>query len=87
MYQFRSYVGGNGKHYDTIINILPSVGTKSETYPINNQREGFRSTVKPEVEDLEFFIKKLDSLFERKKLKVSFGKSFNMDSDSLRNIE
>lgn len=87
LYQFYGWVNGEGTHYATIINILPSVGTKSEVYPINNQREGFRSTINPEIEDLEYFLKKLDGLFERKKLKTSFGSSFNMDSESLENIE
>lgn len=87
LYQFQTFNRSNGDHYRTIVNILPTVGTKSETYPINNQREGFRATVEPEIKDMMFFLTKLDNMFERKRLKSSFGKSFNMDANSLSTIE
>ncbi|MEE3413625.1 MAG: hypothetical protein VZQ58_07085 [Bacteroidales bacterium] len=88
LHQFDAYNNNtNVDHYRTIVNILPSVSTKSEVYPINNQREGFRSTVEPEKKDLMFFLTKLDSLFNRKKLKNTFGRSFNMDARKLSNIE
>jgi hypothetical protein len=57
LYQFRdSFRVEGGRGLEVIVDILPTVGVKSQEYPINNQREGFRSVVEPEVKDLRFLL-------------------------------
>ena len=87
LFQFYKYNHSDGEHYHTIINILPAVGTTSEIYPINNQREGFRPGVNPEIEDMMFFLSKIDALFNRGKIRNSFNNSFSMDAKKLEVTE
>jgi hypothetical protein len=44
--------------YDIVVNIKPSVTSTSEQYPFNNQREGFKNTVKEDIKSLNNYLKK-----------------------------
>jgi hypothetical protein len=69
LHQFRHDLWLDNKtRIKTIINILPTVGVQSQVYPINNQREGFRPTIDPEVNDIEFLLKRINALLERKSI-------------------
>lgn len=90
LHQFnhRLYLEGQEKpRIKTIINILPSVGVQSATYPINNQREGFRSTVGPEIKDLDYLLKRINKMIERKSVQQAFKGSMSMDVDKVSKVE
>lgn len=81
LYQFRDYCycDGQRKGLDVVVNIFPSVGVKSEVYPINNQREGFRATVRSEVQDLENLFKEIQLAYSRGQYAASFNSSLSME--------
>ena len=84
LYQFNDSVrveGGRG--LEVIVDILPSVGVKSQEYPINNQREGFRGTVEPEVKDLKFLLSQISSTLASKSITAAFNNSISMDIDDV----
>lgn len=89
LYQFyKSFSISSGKsRFDTIINILPSVGVNDELYPMNNQREGFRKTIDPEVRDLEFLLNKINSVLEKKSITEAFGKTISMDAAKVSDVK
>lgn len=64
---------------DVIINILPSVGVQDRLYPINNQRQGFRSTVKPEVNDLERLLERIHKAYVNGQYAAAFSSCLSMD--------
>jgi ribosome maturation factor RimP len=66
---------------------LPSVGVKSPTYPINNQREGFRGVVEPEVKDLNFLLDQINSAVARRQISASFDNSISMDVDDVSEVK
>lgn len=89
LYQFGStiYLKDNQRsRMKVIANILPSVGVQSPIYPINNQREGFRATVSPEIDDLRFFLKKINGILEKKSIAEAFGHTISMNVDSVSTI-
>lgn len=81
LYQFKDnvYLDGTKSEVHVIINILPTVGVKSPLYPINNQREGFRATVKEEVRDLEYLVKRINNAVSKGKYAQAFRKCVSMD--------
>lgn len=80
LFQFMDHIYLDGKsNIELIINILPSVDTMSTIYPINNQREGFNVSVKPEIDDLKFFIKSLNNSINIQKLQKAFNNTISMD--------
>ena len=79
LYQFqKSCCYGDGKGLEIVVNILPSVGVRSALYPINNQREGFRSTCK-EVKDLEALFEKIKVAYTNGKYAAAFNSCTSMD--------
>lgn len=52
---------GENIPYDIIVNIRPGVATNAEQYPFNNQREGFKPTVKEDIKSLRFYLAKFAS--------------------------
>ena len=78
---------GNKARYKAIINILPSVGVADQLYPMNNQREGFRSTISAEVKDLEFLLKRINSILEKKSINQAFGRTISMDSAQVADVK
>ncbi len=42
--------------YNIVVNIKPSVGSTSEQYPFNNQREGFKRTVENDIGALKAYL-------------------------------
>lgn len=88
LYQFTHTVyNQSGAPLEVIANILPTVGVKSPTYPINNQREGFRGVVQPEVKDLDFLLERISNLLERKSITAAFGNSVSMDVSAVNNVK
>lgn len=64
---------------DVIVNILPSVGVQDRLYPINNQRQGFRSTVMPEVRDLDKLLKRIHKAYINGQYAAAFSSCLSMD--------
>lgn len=85
LFQFQKSVYHNSKanNIAAIVNILPSVSVQSSHYPINNQREGFRSTVSPEVDDLETLLKTISRAYERGQYAAAFSTCLSMDTREL----
>lgn len=74
--QFEEWFGDYEHRYaPLIINVRPCVDAHHELYPINNQRQGWSAKVKPEVDDLFFFIKKICNTLEARKVQRLFSKS------------
>jgi hypothetical protein len=59
--------------YDIVVNIKPSVGSTSEQYPFNNQREDFKNTVKEDIKALNDYLKKYASGEAEKDAKAVFS--------------
>jgi hypothetical protein len=59
--------------YDIVVNIKPSVASTSEQYPFNNQREGFKNTVKNDIKALNNYLKKYASGEAEKDAKAVFS--------------
>ena len=59
--------------YDIVINIKPNVSSTSEQYPFNNQREGFKNTVKEDIKSLNDYLKKYASGEAEKDAKAVFS--------------
>ena len=90
LHQFNKtiYLNGNGRgRFKAIVNILPSVGVTDQLYPMNNQREGFRSTVSAEVEDLEFLLKRINNILEKKSIAQAFRRTISMDAAEVADIK
>lgn len=83
--QFRKYLSGDNqtKGLKAVLNILPSVGVEDTIYPINNQREGFRSTVNPEVKDLEFLLKEIQASYSKGHYAAAFESCISMDVERM----
>lgn len=47
--------------YNIVVNIKPSVGSTSEQYPFNNQREGFKNTISEDIKSLTKYLLKYAS--------------------------
>lgn len=78
--QFKDRYGDwQHKHAPVIINIKPSVDAHHELYPINNQRQGWSSKVKPEIDDLYAFLAKICCSLEGRKIKKMFSKATNIN--------
>lgn len=78
--------GGAKARFKTIINILPTVDVKSQVYPINNQRENFRTTIEPEVKDLNFLLLQINSMLEKKSVSEMFNNTISMDVRDVSDI-
>lgn len=78
--------GGGKARFKTIINILPTVDVKSQVYPINNQREDFRTTIEPEVKDLNFLLLQINSMLEKKSVNEMFNNTISMDVRDVSDI-
>ena len=81
LYQFdKNNWQNNGEGgLDVIVNILPSVGVQDRLYPINNQRQGFRSTVRPEVNDLEKLLERIHKAYVNGQYAAAFSSCLSMD--------
>lgn len=82
LFQFKDtvYNGNEAKsEVKIIMNILPAVDVKSPLYPINNQREGFRSTVDEEIKDLKYLIKKINTAVSKGKYAQAFRNCVSMN--------
>ena len=74
--QFEDWYGSYDNRFaPLIINVRPCVDAHNELYPINNQRQGWSSKVKPEINDLFFFIEKICNTLEAKKVQRLFSTS------------
>lgn len=74
--QFEQWYGSYDNRFaPLIINVRPCVDAHNELYPINNQRQGWSSKVKPEINDLFFFIEKICNTLEAKKVQRLFSAS------------
>ena len=69
-FNFRDY---ENIPYDIVVNIKPSVSSVSEQYPFNNQREGFKNTVREDIESLELYLAKYASGEAEKEAKAAFS--------------
>lgn len=88
LYQFNhSIYNEGGASVNVILNILPSVGVQSQVYPINNQREGFRATVEPEIKDIEFLIKRINAVATKKTIAAAFKNSVSMDVSKVSEVK
>lgn len=59
--------------YDIVVNIKPSVSSTSEQYPFNNQREGFKNTVKEDITSLNDYLRIYASGEAEKEAKAVFS--------------
>jgi len=59
--------------YDIVVNIKPSVSSTSEQYPFNNQREGFKNTVRQDITSLNAYLRKYASGEAEKDAKAVFS--------------
>lgn len=86
--QFRKnfWVDPNKPNIACILNILPSVDTSSRVYPINNTREDFNAVVNPEVEDLKWLIKKINSVMEKRKARDMFANKIATSSKTVSDV-
>ena len=74
--QFEQWFGSyEHRNVPLIINVRPCVDAHHELYPINNQRQGWSSKVKPEIDDLFYFISKICNTLEAKKVQRLFSAS------------
>lgn len=79
--------GATKGRFKFIINILPTVGVKSAVYPINNQREGFRATVEPEVSDITYLMTQINRALEKKSVTEAFGSAMSMDVGEVAEVQ
>ena len=90
LHQFSKYFrvrGASKGRFKVILNILPTVGVTSAVYPINNQREGFRATVDPEVSDIEYLLNQINRSLEGKSIAATFGSAMSMDVGKVSEVK
>lgn len=82
-----SVKGATKGRFKVILNILPTVGVKSAVYPINNQREGFRATIEPEVKDIGYLLNQINRSLEKKSIAATFGSAMSMDVGKIAEVK
>lgn len=90
LHQFTKWFGiknASKGRFKVILNILPTVGVKSAVYPINNQREGFRATIDPEVKDIQYLLNQINISLEKKSIAATFGSAMSMDVGKIAEVK
>jgi len=60
LFQFRHYpYDDDPLPYNVLLDVRPKVRTTNPAYPFNNQREGFRSTIKDDVKAMNVFMNRM----------------------------